>query len=818
MRSNWNRLELLLILALTVFSLYVIWPNEPWHYLPIHQPRGHGLTIGSFKRDAFRLGLDLQGGTMIVLQADTSGLTQSQIAKLPDTLQQTVKIIDRRVNNIGVAEPEIQLQGGNRISVALPGISADEARNLVGRTAELIFEAPVYDPATGQQAVGPDGKPQWKPIEERGSDGQLHQLTGRYLKPDSYVATGSNGLPAVAFSLNSEGARLMGAATASLIGKPLAIFLDNQFISAPIVQSQITDSGQITGVSFSQAKTLVAQLNAGALPVPLTVVQQTNVDATLGRDSVQASVHAGEVGLLIVALFMILYYRLPGALAALALLVYTSTVLMLFKLIPVTLTLAGIAAFVLSVGMAVDANILIFERMKEELRAGRGLTPSIEAGFSRAWPSIRDSNISTLITSLILYWFGDQFGADLVKGFALTLGIGVLVSLFSAILVTRTFLRLLVGTGASRHLWLFGARKLPTLEINKRPVREQRRLPGILNLVGNRNWYFLLSALIMVPGLISLAIPPSLRPGIEFTAGTTFTVKFQRPPSVQALRNEMTALGYKDVRVQSAEGGQDFIRTRPLAGNIDASAVGPKQSTELDQIIHRLESRFGPLVDATGKVTHQPLSSNTVQPLVSKQIVKDATMAVIVATIFILLWISWAFRHVTNPIRYGIAAIVALLHDVIVVLGLFSIFGKLFGIEIDTMFITGLLTVIGFSVHDTIVVFDRIRENLQRGVSRDFAVTVNESLLQTLGRSINTSFTVVLTLLALLLIGGGTIRSFVLVLLVGIISGTYSSIAIASQLLVVWHEGAFGRLGARLGLPVGPRRHPRPQERAQQPL
>jgi protein-export membrane protein SecD/preprotein translocase SecF subunit len=814
MRSAWNRIELVLILALTIFSLYVIWPSEPWHYLPIHWPSGAGLHVGSFKRDAFRLGLDLQGGTLLVLQADTAGLTPDQISKLPETLQETVKIIDRRINNIGVSEPEIQLQGGNRISVALPGISPDAARNLVGRTAELEFKGPVYDPATGKQQVDAEGKPVWQPLFVKGADGQTHQLTGRYLQPNSYVTT-QNGLPAVAFSMTSEGANYMGDATSQLIGKPMAIYLDNDFISAPIVQSQITDSGVITGVTEQEAETLVAQLNAGALPVPLTVIQQTNVDATLGRDSVKNSVHAGEVGILLVMLFMILYYRLPGVLASFALAIYTCLVLAIFKLIPVTLTLAGIAAFVLSVGMAVDANILIFERMREELRAGRGLNAAIESGFSRAWPSIRDSNISTLMTSVILYWFGDQFGADLVKGFALTLFIGVLVSLFSAIFVTRTFLRLLVGTGVSRHLEWFGTPSPRTAEEARRAAAAPpRALPGWLNLVGNRNWYFALSALIMVPGLISLAIPPALRPGVEFTAGTTFTVRFQHPPSTEAIASELSSLGFRDSRVQGA-GSDDFlIRTRPLAGNIDSSTVGPKQSSDLDNIVQGLESKFGPLIGSDGQVTHQPLNSATVSPLVSREIVKDATAAVLVATIAILLWISWAFRKVSHPLRYGVSAIVALLHDVIVVLGLFSIFGKLFGVEIDTIFITGLLTVIGFSVHDTIVVFDRVRENIQRTGARNFASTVNDSLLQTLGRSINTSGTVVLTLLALLLIGGPTIRNFVLVLLIGIISGTYSSIAIASQLLVVWENGTFSRLAERVGIHV--RREAQP-EGVQQP-
>jgi preprotein translocase subunit SecF len=323
---------------------------------------------------------------------------------------------------------------------------------------------------------------------------------------------------------------------------------------------------------------------------------------------------------------------------------------------------------------------------------------------------------------------------------------------------------------------------------------------------------------VLLIGIISgtySSIPPSLKPGIEFTSGSTFEVRFQHPPSVQAITNELSALGFKDSRVQAAANGDFIVRTRPLSGTIDSSEVGPKQSTDLDKISQGLEAKFGPLIGPDGKVTHQPLSSATVSPIVSKQIVQYATLAVIVATIFILGWISWAFRHVSHPLRYGIAAIVALLHDVIVVLGLFSIFGKVFGIEIDTIFITGLLTVIGFSVHDTIVVFDRIRENVQRSSSRDFEAVVNDSLLQTLTRSINTSMTVVLTLLALLLIGGPTIRDFVLVLLIGIISGTYSSIAIASQLLVVWQNGTFARLAARIGLPFGHRAAP---EGVQQPM
>jgi len=279
-------------------------------------------------------------------------------------------------------------------------------------------------------------------------NGQTLVMTGQYLKNNTYVSR-QGATFAVNFETTGVGAELMRQITSRALQYPegdprrqLLVFLDDQLISNATVQGVIAEQGSITGLpTFSEANELSKQLNAGALPVPLRVVQSSEVSATLGDDSVLKTVRAGEVGLIAVALFMILYYRLPGVLAAAALVVYTSLVLLVFKLWPVTLTLSGIAAFILSVGMAVDANILIFERMKEELRRGRSLNAAIDTGFRRAWPSIRDSNVSTLITCAILYWFGDQFGAALVKGFALTLAIGVLVSMFSAITVARAPLK-----------------------------------------------------------------------------------------------------------------------------------------------------------------------------------------------------------------------------------------------------------------------------------------------------------------------------------------------------------------------------------------
>lgn len=893
MRERANRLLLALVVLLMVFSVVVVWPSAPKDYLPsfIPWPRGHGLSVGDFHREAMRLGLDLRGGARIVVQADPPAtFDKNNIGSAMDT---AVGIYTKRVNNSGLSEAEVTKQGSNRIAVDVPGITADDARNLIGRTAVLEFKEPLIDPSTGAQKTDPStGQPQWQPAcLDVGCPNGEQPLTGRLMKPNSYVGQDQIGQADVNFEFNSEGAKIFGAVTARNIGKPVAIYLDQDQISAPVVQSQITDKGQITGSNLN-AKQLVAQLNAGALPLPFTVVQQTTVDATLGKDSVKKSVFAGEIGFLVVAAFMIIFYRLPGVLATLALGIYASVVLMIFKLIPVTLTLPGIAAFVLSIGIAVDANILIFERTKEELRAGRGLNSAIDHGFSRAWTSIRDSNISTIMTSLILFWFGDQFGAALVKGFALNLAIGVIISLFSSILITRLFLHLTVGTRLGRSHWMFGAQRPQYAKSEAEVVRRERRvLPAVLNLVGNRRWYYALSIAIMVPGLISLAIPPSLRPGIEFTSGTTFTARFQQPPAVadvqsiagtygfgdatvmpagadtytiqfsqapspdqlksklqndfsvdslttngnsatlkvktppdqatlrSALQNDIKGSNgqtFQEARVQGTDNNEFLVRVRELPGNVTSSDVGPAEPTALDNVRDQLKARFGHLTDVSNRPTDRFVDSDTVSAIVSHEIVQKAALAVIVASIAILLYITWAFRAVKNPFRYGACAIIALLHDVVVVVGLFSIFGKVFKTEIDTMFITGLLTVIGFSVHDTIVVFDRIRENLRRGLNRDFEVTVNESLLQTLDRSLSTSLTVVFTLIALLLLGGSTIRSFVLVLLIGIISGTYSSIAIASQLLVEWNNHDPGRYVSRYLGRFGIRR-PRPKPAAARP-
>jgi preprotein translocase subunit SecD len=530
-----SRIFVLVIFVIAGFSIYAVWPDQPDRYLPtaIPWPSGGGLpgSIGPFElpchsTDAAStnpakdckgmiLGLDLQGGSRIVLQADLTGISVTA-ADVDEGLDAAKQIVEHRVNPIGVSEAQVQRSGKDRLVVELPGVSAKTARDIT-RPAVLMFceglqqggqaggsattplavladaTSVVYRPGTCQPDVDANGQllvkngdgttsrvtPTYAPANTVPGDnvvwtpakGDLNGaptiMTGSFLKSNSQVIFNQLGAPLLTFNMTNDGEKVFGSLSQRIIGLPLATFLDGEPVRgtdnrvvAPIIQSQITGSGQTSGLSLADAQRLRTFLNNGAFPIPLKVIQQQDVDATLGDKAVLHSVQAGLVAMLIIMAFMTLYYRLPGVLASLALVVYTAVVLAIFKIGipgsgPVTLTLAGIAAFVLSIGIAVDANILVFERTKEELRNGRSLIPAVEAGFDRAWSSIRDSNISTLITCTILYWMGNQFGSSLIKGFALTLAIGVMISLFSAITVTRTFLRLAIATPLARPLWLW---------------------------------------------------------------------------------------------------------------------------------------------------------------------------------------------------------------------------------------------------------------------------------------------------------------------------------------------------------------------------
>ncbi|MGD0355086.1 MAG: protein translocase subunit SecD [Dehalococcoidia bacterium] len=430
---------LVFILAIFIFGL--------WTVIPLDSDR--------FGRQGLTLGLDLNGGSYLVYQADLSKKDPSQTNA--QVMTSVISKIERRANTFGVKEPVIQQQGEDRILVQLPGEkNIDEAKTLIGQVAQLEFKETTSD-SSGQPTKDANGQTIWTVAAATGSNGQQEVLTGKYLKPNAKVVLAPNtNEPQVAFEWNDEGAKLFEQITQRNLHKPLGIFLDNQMISDPTVNGVIQGSGVIEGLTLKEAQDLSIELNSGSLDVPLTVIQEQTVDATLGADSIRKSIVAGAIGISLIVLFMLLYYRGSGLVAVCALAIYSVLLLTIFKLVPVTLTLAGVAAAVVSVGMAVDANILIFERMKEELRGGRTLGAAIDAGFSRAWPAIRDSNVNSFIACAVLYWFGDTQGAFLVKGFALTLFIGVALSMFSAITISRIFLMLVIRI--VKNPWFYGVK------------------------------------------------------------------------------------------------------------------------------------------------------------------------------------------------------------------------------------------------------------------------------------------------------------------------------------------------------------------------
>ena len=414
--------------------------------------------IGTFERDGggplgLKLGLDLQGGSYLIYQASIEDPNNDQ-------MQGAINIIERRVNSYGVSEPVVQQFGDNRIILQLPGVeNIEEAKDLIGATALLEYK----ETECLALANDPGCVLSFKDKEIG--------LTGEYMTSaftDTIPATGE---PIVSVIFNSDGAKLLADLTKNISQdetKRIAIFLDDLLIMAAQAQEVILGGrGYISGgFNYDDARTLAIQLESGRLPIPLELIQESDVDASLGSDSLRSSFYAGIIGLALVLVFMIMYYRMVGVLAAVSLLIYAVLTLAIFKLIPVVINLSGIAGFVLSIGMAVDANILIFERIKEELRIGRSLSSAIDVGFNRAWTSIRDSNVSTFIICLILYWFGSRMGTSIVMGFSLTLFIGVAASMFTALWVTRNTLQLIILTFIGRYRILFTPESLSKVDPN----------------------------------------------------------------------------------------------------------------------------------------------------------------------------------------------------------------------------------------------------------------------------------------------------------------------------------------------------------------
>jgi len=753
-----------LVLALLAFSTFVVAKTtlngKPWR---------------------LKQGLDLAGGVRVVLQAETKKLPGGESWKY-EHLNSIIRIIRDRVDTLGVSEPLIQPKGSDQVVVELPDIKdKDEAIKQLKSTARMEFrhlhrvhnaDAVSYRPAAAKCAMSigmEDGKDVFTFTDAEGNTVDNAKiiaesrliLTGNELKAESRTTTDDKGRPAVSIEFTPEGRKKFAEFTKRNVGEILAIILDDEILSAPYIKQAITHGGAIISGGFTsprEAQRLAEFINAGALPVPLKVVQIQSVEATLGRASVTQSVEAGAWGIIAVIVFMVGYYLLPGLVADVALGIYALLTLAGFKLFGVTMTLPGIAAYILSIGMAVDANILIFERLKEELRGGKTLKAAIDAGFSRAFTSIFDSNMCTLITCVILRWLG----TGPIRGFALVLGMGVAISMFTAITVTRTILYLIVNTRFGESPALFG---LGRQWVTGRSDRQ-------VDIVGLMKVWFALSAIVLIPGLYYWLGAHGLKGGIDFTGGSLMQVEFKQPVQTTTIDEALADVGLSGSLIQRSTDKTNtvFIRTKNI-GDISEEKSAHVQAS--------LKSLGGTIQ-----------ASENVGPAVSRELTTNAIKAVLFAALAIVLYLSvrFAIGGLAEGFKFGVCAILATLHDVGVIIGVFAILGHFFNWEIDSLFVTAVLTIIGFSTHDTIVIFDRIRENLRHRVKGEsFDRLANKSILQSFARSINTSLTVVLTLVFLLIFGAENIRHFVVALLIGVISGTYSSIFNASQLLVLWY-------------------------------
>ncbi len=791
------------------------------------------LVLGSLVAAALvkpKLGLDVKGGARVVLEAELDKLPKEQKWDA-DAKSAVLRTIENRVNANGVAEPTITPKGDRQYVVEIPAVKNEsEIVEQLQNTAQLNFyyssdwksdRAPLgrYSFVTGKSRddhavmdlqtnktfqdrfhlnltmrelidngvkAGDKARetPLPKPLETLAvvasrtslkltdDDAKLLpglaeeltsfdaflqaanlEMTGRDLEPGKAQASfQQTGTPVVDLVFTAEGQRKFAKFTTDHTNEILMIYLDGRILMAPNINTPITDGRAIIEPfpTVKDAKKLADYLNGGALPVPLKIVQQQSVDATLGADAVNKGFLAGLVGMICIMVFMVVVYRLPGVVACIALILYTLFSYAAFVLIGVTFTLPGIAGFILSVGMAVDANILIFERTKEELASGKPLRHAVDEGFKRAFSAIFDSNLCSMVTALLLY----QFGSGSVRGFALTLAIGVALSMFTAITVSRTLLNLLIERLGKKAAEQWGSGLW-------RPH---------VNAVGNRKLWYGLSLIVIIPLIIFAGPLKGFKKGIEFTGGSELTLTFPTATSRQAVEEAVVKAGIKESSAQTGDNNV-FVRIPPQDGKDFTAEQG-------DSLVTELKKTF----PAVTKGGFERIGSS-----ISTELTRNAIQSILFSSIFIVLYLAWRFATAgfATGLKFGFAAIIAMLHDVLVLIGVFCGLGYFLNWKIDSLFVTAALTVIGFSVHDTIIIFDRIRENLKlRGDKIEFSELVTQSIQETFARSVFTSGTVLVTLLSLLVLGGAVIRPLNAALFVGILSGTYSSIFNAAPLVV----------------------------------
>ena len=667
------------------------------------------------------LGLDLSGGVSITYQV----VDENPSA---EDMSDTIYKLQKRVDSYST-EASVYQVGDDRITVEIPGVQdANQILEDLGNPGSLEFQMPdgtVF--MTGDMVA----------------DAQAATQTDTYGNKE-YV---------VALKLTDEGAKIFGEVTSENIGKNLPIVYDGETISYPRVQTAITGGeAQITGMAdFEEAETLATQIRIGSLSLQLSELESSVVGAQLGSQAISTSLKAGAIGLAIVMVFMIIMYAVPGIAASLALAIYTTLVIATLYLFEITLTLPGIAGIILGIGMAVDANVIVFARIREEIATGKSVQTSMKIGFQKAMSAILDGNITTLIASVVLM----ALGSGTVKGFAYTLMIGIILSLFTAMVVTRYILYSLYALGLKSEK-LYGRAK------------ERKSI----DFIGKKAVFFTISGIIIAAGLISMGVHSAtegkaLNYGLDFMGGTSTTADFGKDMTIEDIENDIVpyvekVTGDSDVQATKVEGTtQVTIKTRTLS-------LDERQELE-DTLAENCD------VDAS-TITSQSISST-----ISGEMRSDALKAVIVSCIFMLLYVWFRFKD----IRFAASAILALVHDVLVVITVYA----LVRISVGSTFIACVLTIVGYSINDTIVIFDRIRENLAlktgKQTAEDLREIANKSLTQTLSRSINTSITTFIMVVMLYILGVASIRDFSLPLMAGLVCGAYSSICIATELWYV---------------------------------
>jgi SecD/SecF fusion protein len=736
------------------------------------QPTATTTILNRLQRDAagkIRLGIDLQGGTSFVVGMQTNSLPPG--TDVSGALSEAVEVLRKRVDRFGVAEPIIQTEGSDRILVMLPGLSAaeqEEAIIAIKKPAylelRLVHERSDEDVRDGIRQAGydiltrvdrrADGREFTEVVEVQ----KIPLMTGAGIK-NAQVVRGNLGEPEIQFTLDAEGTKQFAEITRTYVGRRLAIVLDGVLYSAPVIRSPIeTGVGTISGNFDQKSAFELAYVLQNPLRAPLELISSSQVDPTLGRDAIRSGIKASIIGTLLVSAFMLVYYLIAGLVANVALIANIIILVGVMCSIGTTFTLPGIAGIVLTVGMAVDANVLIYERIREESAKGKSLRGAIAAGYSRAFGTIFDSHVTTLISSIILWWLG----TGSIRGFGVALTWGVAASLFTALVVTRMIFDFLLDRNWLKSIQMLHIIKATNLDFMKF-AKPAFAISWCLIFIGIGFGFYRGKSMF----------------GKDFLGGDTSIFAFEQRVPEDKIRAALDAAGVRDALIQY----QRELDTGKQTLRIDTAA----EETKPGQISTADKVRSAVLSISEGKF--DPKGHEHVGAIVGAEIRKSAIIASLLSLFGILVYV--AFRY---EFSFAVGAVVAVIHDVLMTIGWYCLAPS--HRQFNATTVAAILTIIGFSINDTIVIFDRIREDLKLGVRGTFKQVMNQALNQTLSRTIITSGTVFLATTSLYLFGGGAINDFAFTFLVGIITGTYSSIYIASALVLWWHKGQRPHIGS----------------------